>query len=102
MTKPIQDLIPGGAHTYSKGDDQFPSIAPRFLERGDGAYVWDEKGNKFLDWTMGLRTVTLGYRYQPVIESAIEQMWKGSNFGRPSRVEGEAAEELLSLLPQAD
>ena len=102
MTKSVHDLIPGGAHTYSKGDDQFPVNAPRFLERGEGAYVWDERGNKFLDWTMGLRTVTLGFRYKPVIDAAIEQMWKGSNFGRPSRVEGETAEDLLSLVPQAD
>ena len=102
MTKSVHDLIPGGAHTYSKGDDQFPANAPRFLERGEGAYVWDERGNKFLDWTMGLRTVTLGFRYKPVIDAAIEQMWNGSNFGRPSRVEGETAEDLLSLLPQAD
>jgi glutamate-1-semialdehyde 2,1-aminomutase len=102
MSKSIHDLIPGGAHTYSKGDDQFPATAPRFLERGEGAYVWDEKGNKFLDWTMGLRTVTLGYRYEPVIEAAIEQMWKGSNFGRPSRLEGEAAEDLLALVPNAE
>jgi glutamate-1-semialdehyde 2,1-aminomutase len=102
MVKSVHDLIPGGAHTYSKGDDQFPANAPRFLERGEGAYVWDERGNKFLDWTMGLRTVTLGFRYKPVIDAAIEQMWKGSNFGRPSRVEGETAEDLLSLVPQAD
>jgi glutamate-1-semialdehyde 2,1-aminomutase len=102
MAKSIHDLIPGGAHTYSKGDDQFPANAPRFLERGDGAYVWDDKGNKFLDWTMGLRTVTLGYRYKPVIDAAIEQIWKGSNFGRPSLIEGETAEEVLSLVPHAD
>jgi glutamate-1-semialdehyde 2,1-aminomutase len=51
---------------------------------------------------MGLRTVTLGYRYKPVIDAAIEQIWQGSNFGRPSRIEGEAAEDLLSLVPKAD
>src|SRR5262245_31294332 len=102
MPRSVHDLIPGGAHTYSKGDDQFPSNAPRFLERGDGAYVWDERGRRFLDWTMGLRTVTLGYRHPAVIEAAIEQIWKGSNFSRPSLVEGETAEELLALVPGAE
>jgi glutamate-1-semialdehyde 2,1-aminomutase len=102
MTRSVHDLIPGGAHTYSKGDDQFPANAPRFLERGEGAYVWDDLGTKFLDWTMGLRTVTLGYGYKPVLEAATEQMWKGSNFGRPSRIEGETAAELLALVPRAD
>jgi len=35
------DLIPGGCHTYAKGDDQFPAIAPAFIARGSGAHVWD-------------------------------------------------------------
>jgi glutamate-1-semialdehyde 2,1-aminomutase len=102
MTNPAHRVIPGGAHTYSKGDDQFPATAPRFLERGDGAYVWDDRDRRFLDWTMGLRTMTLGYRHAPVIEAAVEQIWKGSNFGRPSRIEMETAEDLLALLPGAD
>ena len=37
----LHAVIPGGAHTYSRGDDQFPAIAPALLERGEGAYVWD-------------------------------------------------------------
>jgi glutamate-1-semialdehyde 2,1-aminomutase len=102
MPKSAHELIPGGAHTYSKGDDQFPANAPRFLEEGDGAYVRDEHGNRFLDWTMGLRTMTLGYRHPAVIEAAVAQIWRGSNFGRPSRLEMETAEDLLSLLPRAE
>ena len=102
MPKSIHDLIPGGGHTYSKGDDQFPSNAPRFLERGEGAYVWDDQGKRYLDWTMGLRTMALGYGYKPVIEAAVRQIWKGSNFGRPSRIELEAAEDVLEVLPNAD
>lgn len=95
-------LIPGGAHTYSKGDDQFPANAPRYLERGDGARVWDRDGTEYLDWCMGLRAVTLGYRYEPVINAAIEQIWKGSNFGRPSFIETELAEDLIALIPSAE
>jgi len=102
MPKSPHDLIPGGAHTYSKGDDQFPANAPRFLERGEGAHVWDDKGNRFLDWTMGLRTMTLGYGHRGVNDAAIAQIEKGSNFGRPSRIESETAEDLLAMLPRAD
>ena len=40
LRRRAQELIPGGAHTYSKADDQFPLDAPAFIERGDGAYVW--------------------------------------------------------------
>jgi glutamate-1-semialdehyde 2,1-aminomutase len=102
MIDSMHDLIPGGAHTYSKGDDQFPANAPRVLERGEGAYVWDDKDRRFLDWTMGLRTISLGYRNAKVIEAAVEQIWRGSNFGRPSAIEAQAAADLLALLPKAD
>lgn len=95
-------LIPGGAHTYSKGMDQFPANAPRYLERGEGAYVWDEQERRFLDWTMGLRTMTLGYGVKEVNDAAVAQIWKGSNFGRPSRIETDYAEELTALLPAAE
>jgi glutamate-1-semialdehyde 2,1-aminomutase len=96
------DLIPGGAHTYSKGDDQFPANAPKHLERGEGAFVWSDTGDKFLDWTMGLRTMTLGYGSRAVIDAAIEQIEKGSNFGRPSAIEKEAAQDLIDLIPSAE
>ena len=101
MSKSPHDLIPGGAHTYSKGDDQFPANAPRFLERGEGAHVWDDKGNDF-SMDHGPAHMTLGYGHRAVIEAAIAQIEKGSNFGRPSRIESETAEELLAMLPQAD
>ena len=45
--------IPGGAHTYSKGDDQFPANAPRFIVRGEGCRVWDPDGREFIDWGWG-------------------------------------------------
>ena len=47
-------LIPGGGHTYSKGDDQFPATAPTLIERGEGAWCWDPDGGKWLDYAMGL------------------------------------------------
>ena len=97
-----QRLIPGGAHTYSKGDDQFPANAPRFLERGEGAFVWDDREHRYLDWTMGLRTMTLGYGNAEVNHAAIAQIWKGSNFGRPSRIEAETAQDLVDLIPSAE
>jgi glutamate-1-semialdehyde 2,1-aminomutase len=96
------DVIPGGAHTYSKGDDQFPSNAPRYLEQGEGVQVWDEDGRSYLDWGMGLRTMSLGYGVKPVIEAAIAQMWAGSNFTRPSRIESETAQDLIDLIPSAE
>ncbi len=95
-------LIPGGAHTYSKGDDQFPSNAPKYLEKGNGAYVWDENDNRYIDWTMGLRTMTLGYNCESVDNAAIKQIKKGLNFGRPSYIETELAQDLVDIIPSAE
>ncbi|MHB8258763.1 MAG: glutamate-1-semialdehyde 2,1-aminomutase [Bacteroidia bacterium] len=100
--KRLHQLIPGGAHTYSRGDDQYPSNAPTILEKGNGAYVWDAEGNKFLDYGMGLRSVTLGYDYDEVSDAAIAEIHKGNNLTRASVTELKAAELMISLFPWAD
>jgi glutamate-1-semialdehyde aminotransferase len=100
--KVIHSLIPGGAHTYSKGDDQFPINSPAAISHGKGAYVWDPDGNKYFDTLMGLTSVSLGHAYEPVLESVREELLKGSNFSRPSIIEREMAEKFLSLVPQHD
>lgn len=75
-------LIPGGSHTYAKGDDQFPETAPGFIVRGEGCHAWDLDGNEFIEYGMGLRAVTLGHAYPPVVEAAYRQMLLGNNFTR--------------------
>lgn len=100
--KGIHQLIPGGAHTYSKGDDQFPALAPAAIERGKGAWLWDVDGNKFLDCSMGLTSVTLGHAFEPVLKRVKDELDKGVNFQRPSVIEKEMAEKFLSLVPQHD
>jgi glutamate-1-semialdehyde 2,1-aminomutase len=92
-------LIPGGAHTYSRGDDQFPAIAPRALSRGKGGRVWDIDGNEFVDWGMGINNVLVGHAEESIDDAAILAMRDGQAFSRPSPVEIEAAEAVLSLFP---
>lgn len=94
----LKKLIPGGAHTYSKGDDQWPSNAPKCIERGKGAIVWDADGNEFIDWSMGLTSVCLGHAHDEVNQAAIDAMSLGHNFQRPAVIEAIAAEKLLSFL----
>lgn len=96
------DLIPGGAHTYAKGDDQFPAEAPGFIARGQGCHIWDVDGNEYIEYGMGLRAVTLGHAYPSVVEAAYKQMLLGANFNRPTPIELECAEQLLSFVPNAD
>jgi glutamate-1-semialdehyde 2,1-aminomutase len=95
-------LIPGGAHTYAKGDDQYPEQAPGFIARGEGCHVWDVDGNEFIEYGMGLRAVTLGHAYKPVVEAAYRQMLLGINFTRPAPIEVECAEKLLSFIDSAE
>jgi glutamate-1-semialdehyde 2,1-aminomutase len=95
-------LIPGGCHTYAKGDDQFPQLAPSFIARGRGCRVWDVDGNEYIEYGMGLRAVTLGHAYEPVVKAAGRQLQFGTNFGRPAPVELECAERFLELVPTAD
>ena len=47
--KNVHNYIVGGAHTYSKGDDQFPLLSPAAISHGKGSAVWDIDGNKYID-----------------------------------------------------
>lgn len=98
----LHRAIPGGAHTYSRGDDQFPASAPPLLTRGKGAYVWDSRGRRYLDYGMALRAVTLGYADTRVNAAAAAEMEKGVNLTRATLTELEAAEALIALVPSIE
>lgn len=95
-------LIPAGCHTYAKGDDQYPQVAPPLIRRGSGCHVWDMDGQEYIEYGMGLRTVILGHGYPAVVEAAYQAMRDGTNFTRPSPLEVECAEALLALIPGAE
>ena len=94
--------IPGGAHTYSRGFDQYPENAPQILERGEGAYTYDLDGNRFLDYGMALRSVSLGYANKQINEAAIKQISYGNNLTRASAIELQAAELLIDTIDSVD
>jgi glutamate-1-semialdehyde 2,1-aminomutase len=98
----FNDLIPGGSHTYAKADDQFPEHMPVYIKKGEGCHVWDMDGNEFIEYGMGLRAVTLGHAFEPVMKAAYEQILLGNNYVRPARIELECAEEFLSVIKGAD
>jgi glutamate-1-semialdehyde 2,1-aminomutase len=102
LQKRVHDVIPGGSHTYAKGDDQFPELMPAYIVRGKGCHVWDADGNEFIEYGMGARAVTLGHGHPSVVEAAYKQMQLGTNFIRPATIELEVAEQLLSLIKGAD
>jgi glutamate-1-semialdehyde 2,1-aminomutase len=102
LRRRAQAVIPGGAHTYAKGDDQYPVEAPGFIAKGLGCHVWDADGNEFIEYGMGLRAVSLGHAYPAVVRAASKHIEFGSNFTRPSPLEVECAEQLLSIVPGAE
>lgn len=87
----IHKLIPGGSHTYSKGDDQFPLNAPGSIVRGKGARVWDLDDNEYIDCSMGLTSVSIGHGFEPVAQAVADAAFSGTNFQRPALIELEAA-----------
>lgn len=101
-TQRLNNVIPGGAHTYSRGHDQYPINAPQILSRGKGAYIFDDKEKKYLDYGMALRAVNLGYAEEEIDAAAIKQIQNGNNLTRPSMIELEAAELFVSLIDSVD
>jgi glutamate-1-semialdehyde 2,1-aminomutase len=98
----VHPLIPGGAHTYAKGDDQYPAGMAPVIERGSGCRVWDIDGNEYVEYNNGLRSTTLGHGFEPVVRAARGWLGDGVNFARPHRLEREAAERLIDLIPSAE
>ncbi|MGH8823080.1 MAG: glutamate-1-semialdehyde 2,1-aminomutase [Jiangellaceae bacterium] len=98
----LHALVPGGAHTYSRGPDQYPESMTPVLVRGDGARVLDVDGNWYVEYGMGLRSVTLGHGYGPVAAAVASAAAEGTNFTRPTVLELRAAETFLEHVPGAD
>ncbi|WP_431970414.1 glutamate-1-semialdehyde 2,1-aminomutase [Nocardia sp. bgisy134] len=98
----LHDLVPGGAHTYARGPDQYPESMAPILVRGSGCRVWDADGNCYIEYGMGLRSVTLGHGYRPVLDAVAAAIADGVSFSRPTELELLAAQDFLDLVPGAD
>lgn len=98
-----EKIIPAGTQTFSKGVNQFVTgFAPKYLQRGKGAYVWDADGNKFLDYVMGCHPIILGYADQDVNSAVIEQLELGSTFSLANELEVDVTELLIETIPCAE
>lgn len=95
--------IPLASQTFSKAAmSTVAGAAPLFLERGDGAMVWDVDGNRYIDYVLGLLPVILGYRHPKVDDAIRTQLEKGITFSLATELESELAERLVRLIPCAD
>jgi glutamate-1-semialdehyde aminotransferase len=98
-----RQVVPGASQTLSKGPGMFVEGAyPVFLERGRGCRVWDVDGNEYVDYILGLASITLGYGYPAVTEAVARQLERGSIFSLPHPLEVEVSERLTEVIPCAE
>ncbi|REL34820.1 aminotransferase class III-fold pyridoxal phosphate-dependent enzyme [Thalassotalea euphylliae] len=101
--KRAEQTIPLGSQTFSKSKTQFPvGAAPLYLEKGEGARVWDIDGNEYIDFMNGLLCVSLGYADEDVTQAVYQQIQTGVSFSLPHKLEVEVAEKLVELIPCAE
>ena len=91
--------IPGGSHTYSRGDDQVPANVPRAFVRGKGARAWARDGTEFVDWGMGINNVIIGHAEDAIDDVAVAALRQGQALSRPTLRELELAETIIELFP---
>jgi glutamate-1-semialdehyde 2,1-aminomutase len=95
--------IPLGSQTFSKSKTQYPhGVSPFFIQRGDGARVWDVDGNEYIDFINSLAAITLGYRDEDVDDAVTAQLAEGVVFSLPHPIEMQVAEKIVELVPCAE
>jgi glutamate-1-semialdehyde 2,1-aminomutase len=95
--------IPLGSQTFSKSKTQLPvGVSPFFAARGEGAYLWDVDGNKYIDFVNSLASITLGYNDPDVTKAVAEQLKKGTIFSLSHELEFQVAEKIVEMVPCAE
>ena len=94
-------LLPGGVNSPVRAY-RAVGMAPRFITRADGAYLWDEDGRRYIDYVCSWGPMILGHNH-PVIREAVERAVKdGLSFGAPTRREVEIARLITEMVPHVE
>lgn len=97
------ELIPAQTQTLAKGPGQnIKGVAPKYLQRGKGSHVWDVDGNEYIDFTMAVGPLSLGYAYDKVDEAIKEQLKDGITFSLMHPLEVEVAQLINKVVPNAE
>ncbi|HBL27932.1 MAG TPA: aspartate aminotransferase family protein [Acidobacteria bacterium] len=95
-------LIPAGTQTLAKGPGQWVrGVAPKYLRRGQGCHVWDVDGNEYIDYSMGVGPISLGYAYERIDAAVRAQLADGITFSLMHPLEVEVAELIRDVVPGA-
>jgi len=94
-------LIPGGVNSPARA---FRAVGgtPLFISRGEGAYLFDIDGNRYLDFIGSWGPLILGHSHPAVVEAAIAALRNGSSFGAPTELETELAELVVEAVPAVE
>ena len=96
-------VSPLAAQTYSKSYRYFSrGCAPSYMDHGEGCYIYDVDGNKFIDFMCALGPVTVGYNEPSVNEAVIRQVNKFASGSLQTELEVELSEKLCSIVPCAE
>lgn len=87
--------FPGGVNSPVRA---FKSVdgTPLFIKKGNGASIWDEDDNEFIDFCGSWGPLILGHNHPAVYSKVVEALGNGSSFGAPTRLENELAELILT------
>ena len=96
-----QQLIPGGVNSPVRA---FRSVGgtPRFIERGDGAYVWDADGNRYIDYVLSWGPLTLGHAHPKVVAALQTAVSRGTSYGAPTELENQLAQLVVDTVPSVE
>jgi len=94
-------VIPGGVNSPVRA---FKGVGgtPIFVKEAKGAYLYDEDGNRLIDYINSWGPMILGHAYEPVVNAVIEKAKKGTSFGMPTELETQIAKLAISMVPNID
>lgn len=75
---------------------------PRFIERAEGAYMWDVEGKRYIDYMGSWGPAIVGHAHPAVLEAVQQAIGRGLSFGAPNVLESELAERICALFPQVE
>src|SRR3954449_9532885 len=96
------DLIPGGVNSPVRAMRGVGLDEPLFVERGEGAYLYDTEGNRYLDWVLSWGPLIFGHADPETVEVVREAALSGTTFGTATEREVELAEEIVDAVPSID
>ena len=96
-----QTRIPGGVNSPVRA---FKAVGgtPRFMERSDGAYIFDADGNRYIDYVLSWGPMIMGHNHPQVRDAVVQTAQDGLSFGCPTEIEIELAERLCDLVPSLE